>query len=279
MSKAKKVVISDELQSLINTSKASPAALVTRLFTDMLHRKYEAKAEQLYVQRSVLLSEILDCPARSRMVSELYKLGAEVNIVIGYEKFSSAYFSQNSGSLYNQFMQMSTNYPKRSYQGMQRIVSLSAYKTCKAFRLLMLGVDRPTPTSRTEAYDKALDSLGGMSVTHASVGLYRSNLVVRPIGYVYGKPSVTILLADLDKGLADKMNKLTDQEESLVRNMVSDCNLVIGNTTKLRDLTSLVKRLPDVLDHPDLKQMLGFDINPQADRIKRFSRVMGGDLE
>lgn len=292
-SKKTRVTLNDELQSLVDNSRTSPAVLIAKLITDMVSKKYDKRAEELMKRRVALIAKIREKvqhdvgPGR---LSHYWDHGAEIHLNLGITapltRASHTYYSV----LTDYFKSLDNSAPRNAAAGMARILNISMFKKGPAL-LWVSGLlfhetyndSQMTKKVRAwrESFDPALTKSGFLYGLHeGKLTLTNPNPVLRKlhgeVTYEEGG-SVVTYLKNLDLTLFEKLETLGMVEAALAKSMYDDIALLAVQTAKVRSLEKLLKKMPDMLEHPDLKMLLGFNVNPQAERIEFVTRTMSGD--
>ncbi|MNV75163.1 hypothetical protein D3C71_1684350 [compost metagenome] len=89
--------------------------------------------------------------------------------------------------------------------------------------------------------------------------------------------NISITVRCLNPTLAKKLDAVAQAERALVDQMAADIKLLMNRVGKPRNLEALIKKVPDLLEHKRIKEMLGYTLNPQSERINQVSRAMSGE--
>lgn len=290
-SKKARVTINDELQSLIDNSKTTPAVLVAKLITDMLSSKYDKQADTLMKRRAALIKKIVEKvkndvgPGR---LGHYWDHGAEITIQFGVPVALSKSSISQVSPLNDYFRSLDNCAPLSASSGMARIMNISMFKKGPAlgWAASMLfndaysdsGIGQKTRSFREQYGITKQGFLYG--VEGYRLVLKNKEPVLRVIKgettYEEGG-TVSTFLKNVDFTLFEKLQELSNEEAKMATAMYADMSLLAIQTAKIRGLARLLRKMPDMLEHPDLKMLLGFNVNPQAERVAYITRTLSGD--
>jgi len=266
-------IIPDEILEMAKASKTRPAVLVMRLITDMLEQRYGKRAKMLFKLRIQLMKDLAKAVKSDRILGDLYKKGLSLDMKLyGMDDTPNALPEAVTAVV----KAMDNSAPRSERGGMSRAITLRQLKTEATFMYAMMPIHKNaswTTTSREK-----LKELGMPSVNAGVYGLYSSS-----IKYEAEKRESLYQSADLEvkyflPALYGKFAELVSQESKLIREMSSDMKLVAESAGRLSSIETLLKKMPAMLERDDLKEMLGFDINPQTDRIAVVAKAMSGEI-
>lgn len=288
---SKRVTINDELQSLIDNSKTTPAVLVAKLITDMLASKYDKRVDELMKRRAALLAKIKEKiqhdvgPGR---LGHYWDHGAEITVQFGIPCTLQKSSIGSYNDLNEFFKSLDSCAPLQASAGMHRLLSITMFKRGPALKwaAAMLFNDS-YQDSGIGGDNKEFRNSYGVSKQEFLFGVEDYKLTLKnkePVARVlHGEKtyelggSVGTFLKNVDLTLFEKLETLSLMEASMATEMFSDMVLLAKQTAKVRGLTRLLRKMPDMLEHPELKTLLGFKVNPQAERIAFVTRSMSGD--
>lgn len=282
---SRSVTFSDEVQSLINNSNTHPSVLVAKLLTDAWARKYDDKASDLLRRREILSKELTNAvmfATAGPKLSFFWNSGAAITVQFGRPcPYSPCLGSNDKATEF--FKSLSSYSPRQTYDGLHRLLSLKIFNTGPAaylwahvqhqydsdteFRQQLTSYRKPWNLSR----EQMTFGLGGTTLS------FQNKEPQVPAGYVQGGLVHVDLRNIGDEGLADTFYALCEEEATLLREMMKDANLLADRAFKVRSLEKAIKKIPDVLEHPDFKLLLGYDVNPQQDRIDFVNRTLTGE--
>lgn len=295
--KSTKLKISEELSNLIEHSTAAPAVLVNKLVTDHLKKAFDKRAAELLRRRASLIKTIVKEVCESGITARLWRGGCTVTLHAGTAsdvgRRSRISAHPELEALYKG---MSVTAPKTVQDGVMRTIAMKALHTGPAFLYLARLSSYYDTTEQRE-------TLAGLMAAQADIGdkafIYGTDSYTLTVdGKKQAKrvdpaededededfyededlnSTLTIGLEALSPNLSQKLKQLVADEAALMQGMLSDMLLVAGQAGRPRNMMALLNKLPDLLDHPHLKEMLGYDENPQADRIATLASVMSGE--
>lgn len=263
----KRVVISEEIQNLINVSKAAPAVLTHRLITDMLLRKYGDKAVALLEQRKVLIAslhrEVDDHP----MVGYVKSIGGVVKVDTGSKSRIC------SDTVTDHFRALDHNSPRSPHTGMKRAAQSGIYQHSVAEAYFYQGC--VSYSNGSSDISKAVADLFGEKVSTTWLG-WKTEEYEPSWNHSRSGAYFVVPLKALLPDISAAFEKLLEAEVKMVKAMHSDACLLLSQTSKARSIKTLINKIPDILEHKDLKTMLGFSDNPQKARVKALTEAFSG---
>lgn len=273
---------SPEVTSLLENSNTHPAVLMLKLATDNLTRRYDAEALVLRGQREKLMEKVMALitePEANPGLHALYKLGAEVTFKVDYSLPAQNTSFGSHLQLAEMFKSLDVYAPKSISGGFNRLMGLDIYTKGPALSLVASHLLQNTNNVR----DSLKTMLEGTTLTtnRMRFGCCDNEIKVKfpepelPEGKVKGG-WMQIYLENLDLGLAQELEALGKKEVELLNRMLSDLRLLATKSTKARSLETVIRRIPDLLEHPDLKLLLGYNINPQEERIQMVASALTG---
>lgn len=274
---SKTVTIPEKIESLLEASKTSPSALLGVVLFEALARDYDGLAKALFRRRAQVLNQIYKLPEKSAVVRQLRGMGVQVTISpagdIGPDLWKSG-----GSDLCVLFNNLSNNYPKSTRGGVERVSGLAHYKKGPAYLYLILGLlgsnFYPSAMSSSMAI---LQELTPFKRHEDSVaGLYDSAL------FVFGNNqngTATLRLNAVAPQLQAELTELCKAEGVLLTKMRNDAELLFDrlNLRQLRNLTAVVKKLPDLMQRKDFVKLIGFNDDPVQERANLITRVFTGE--
>ena len=281
----KPLQFSPEVQSLLDNSQTHPIVLVLKLAMDNLKRRYDDEAQELLLRRQILVADLENFVTLPNVTGGIslypfWQVGADITITTS---FSSPIQYGSAGSQHDiseMFKALDLYAPRSAKGGFNRVMALGIYDKGPAFNLVahcLFGNESGTAGEN-------LQSMLPPGMESKAMRFAGSN---NSIKYTNPKPTVSpgqtkgglvqTCLENLSPSLAKKFEELGKDEDKLLKRMYSDLRLLATRAPKVRSLATLLRKMPDLLDHPELKLLLGYDTNPLTDRVKSVCSVLTGE--
>lgn len=285
MSRQARVTFNDEQQSLIDNSNTHPAVLVAKLLTDAWAREYDVAARVLMERRHALLKRLQGMVHNGGHPTHLnyyWDQGAKINLTVDF--VPAQYLGITSVTQVEEFFKsLDSSAPRRAADGMWRLNALSIFSTGAAaylFSHVMFADSYESSTfgKQLAEYRKHYgmeknDMLFGLKHT----GIVFENAEPRPrMNSVVGG-SLSLPLKNVDSLIYSDLKALAEDEAALVTKMYKDATILSAQAFRIRALDKIIKKIPDVLEHPDFKLLLGYDVNPQQERVDFINRTLTGE--
>lgn len=282
---------SPEVQSLLDNSTTHPMVLVLKLAMDNLKRRYDAEAEVLLERREKLMCELYQLlirpnPFGGTSLHQFWYQGADITIYSGFNNTVQYGATASQNDIAEMFKALDVHAPRSPKGGFNRVMGLKIYDKGPAFNLVahcLFGGD-----SSGDAYKNLKSMLpkagqpDGLSPetmrfgsTNSSVKFTNGQAVVR--GGTTKGGSVTVYLDNLSPSLRLDLEELGKAENELVKRMYSDLRLLATRSAKIRSLDKIMRKMPDLIEHPELKLLLGYKVNPLKERVKAVTSVLTGE--
>lgn len=289
-SKKLRVTLNDELQSLVDNSKTTPAVLIAKLVTDMLAHKYDKRVDDLMKRRTTLMSKInqkiMNDVGPGRL-GHYWDQGAAITVDFGIPSTFQRAACGNYAVLLDYFKSLDNCAPLSAASGMARIMNISMFKQGPAIKwAASLLFQDAYADSALGKHTKAFLTEHGLSKGEFVFGLAGNKISLtnpKPTPRVlHGATtyetggSLNTFLKNVDLTLFEKMETLALMEAALAKSLYDDIILLAQQTSKIRNLGRLLRKMPDMLEHPELKTLLGFNVNPQAERVAFITNTLSG---
>lgn len=276
-----KVVIPEEIQALAKNCKTRPNVIVVKLISDAISREYDDRVRNLLGERRNLLKDIYQELSQNPMTRGLADSGALFSVETGMLNGSfNASFSRHGGLL-TLFKSVDVGAPRSGRAGLLRMQFFNVIKKGPAWGLLAELLIEGTSTSQPDnlVYKWLNEDSSGMDYLELRAGRGATQLKHRPNPDQKGSyfsSGTLVRLETLNKNLYDRLHLLSKVENLMIMEMYKDIYLILRGADKVKNVEALIRKVPVLLEHPELKAMLGYDINPQADRIATLSKILSG---
>ncbi len=270
---SKRVVIDDATLNLIKSSRAAPSVLVNRLVTDMIERDYGKGGEALLKARSYLWDKMIKAISKDPLVKMIRDQGGRIDVSLPSRDDGISW--SNKETIQTHWRGLDTSHRKHASTGLRYSIEMGLYKHGVAFGFLATAVDQFGDNS----YDQTgVKKIFGTEKNPLRKGWYQGkycpswNCVSSS-----GKPALTVELQELLPTHAQAFSDQLAKEVEFVKAMVKDVLLLLEKGGKARSLETLFKAMPALLEHKDLKTLLGYHANPQRERIEILTGLVTGE--
>ena len=201
------------------------------------------------------------------MVGYVKSIGGQVKVGTGNET------SICSDTVNDHFRALDHNSPRSPYTGMKRAAQSGIYHHSVAEAYFYQGC--VSYSNGSSDISKAVADLFGEKFSTTGLGWKTSEYEPswskgRSGAYFF------VSLKNLLPDIGAEFEKLREAEVKMVKAMHSDACLLLNQTSKARSIKTLINKIPDILEHKDLKTMLGFSDNPQKARVKALTEAFSG---
>lgn len=288
-----KVKIPAELENILSICNPQPLPIVATLMVEHLHKTYDQRLKQLSKRRKrvakAVIAKVLklagDCPG-------------EVRISCGQ------YLGLHNTSMADELLRgMSRTYPKSAESGLSYLAELNPGKMGPLFFLWHLSNERNSNQNYGKAYNAwlvdhfgpkndhspevpvvNLPSLMGHQYSSSATMLRRSSKVPLLRRNESGEweftkdqtssAAVTIDLCALPEGM--DFLQTVDEEAQLADEIKKDVQLLLSQSGKVKDTRSLLRKMPDLMERPDILTLLKVDASPLDERLSRINHMLSG---
>lgn len=285
MSRQARVTFNDQQKSLIDNSNTHPAVLVGKLLTDAWARDYDGEARVLLMRRHTLLKRLQGMVHNGGHPTHLnyyWDQGARINLTVDF--LPAQYLGIARVAQVEEFFKsLDSSAPRSAADGMWRLNALSIFSTGAAaylFSHVMFSdsYESSTFNKQLAEYRKAYgmhksDMLFGLKHN----GILFENAEPRPRTNSDVGGTLSLSLKNVDSQIYSDLKALAEDEAALLTKMYKDATILATQAFRIRGLEKIIKKIPDVLEHPDFKLLLGYDVNPQQERIDFINRTLTGE--
>lgn len=291
-----KVKIPAELENILGVCNPSPLPITAALLVEHLHKTYSSRLAKLQKRRKDVIGVVI---AEVMTIADRYPGAVQLSCPVYVGSVCTAFGETLLRNL-------STQYPKSIHSGLQFLASLYGDKMEPLFLCWRLSSERQNSSvDYGSAYNAWADSYFGVR-NDLEDGEVANNLP-RNFGHEY-QSSNTALIRKARKGTevlrkddngkwvatskfqttssmtidltslkaARAFLAVIDEEAALAQEIADDIKLLLGQAAKVKDARGLLKKMPDLLERPDILSLLKIDASPLDDRLNNINHALSG---
>lgn len=254
---------------MIAVSQVAPISLSMVLLTEHIARKFDKPVKKLVERRAYLASKFRSTVKRNKMIQAF---PGSVTLRVSC---CTMLYSEGFDDMLKEY---SVNYPSSPMTGAERVLAVDALPKGHALSFFLWHqFDRRW--SRNPSTRPALQDVYGETVgdpEFCGYGWDDASIKVKPDVENKYQNSMTVYLSDIDEQLGMEVAQLIKDEVSIYSSMISDMSLMASKTHKVKELSTLFRRLPELRKHPRLEQLLGANDSPAGQRVANLNHLLSG---